>query len=198
MRPFRPFPFVLIAAAAFSLLLACGAPEEMTDASSSLDAGLVDVAVGSDATTESDADTNHDARSGQDTDTPNDAAAGHDTTTTGDGGTAQPSSLTLEGAGFQPHEGQALTAGLFLPDSTLVAGPDHATISNGTFMITWPGVVEAGISYELRYYADHNDNQACNSPPTDHSWLTEYTGSGMDETVVVYHTVNFVDVCDGF
>jgi hypothetical protein len=60
------------------------------------------------------------------------------------------------------------------------------------FSVEIPGI-EAGDSYNIDFYADHNGSGGYNAPPADHAWRTTFTSSG-DNISDFTHNTNFTDI----
>ena len=99
--------------------------------------------------------------------------------------------LTINFTGMTPHVGQTLW--LQVTDDT---GEDVARLSRvveTVFSVDVPGI-EAGQSYTVDFFADHNGNGFYDAPPADHAWRLE-TGSATGDVVLDFvHNTNFTDV----
>ena len=99
--------------------------------------------------------------------------------------------LTINFTGMTPHVGQTLW--LLVTDDT---GEDVARLSRvveTVFSVDVPGI-EAGQSYTVDFFADHNGNGFYDAPPADHAWRLE-TGSATGDVVLDFvHNTNFTDV----
>jgi hypothetical protein len=129
-----------------------------------------------------------------------------------DGGPAQPQDanntpdtpaatsfdLTFTGTSYTPHANQKLNVQVRDMATGAVVKSDTTTLTTGTFTFTWPDLLAMGKSYEVRWYADHNNNNLCNNPPEDHSWSRMITNVTADQTLEHVHDTNVSPVCDTF
>jgi len=96
-----------------------------------------------------------------------------------------------------PHAGQMFHVAVVGSGSTLQV--DSATVAgDGTIAFTWPRILEDGEDYKLDFYADHNGNGSCDTPPADHAWRRSTSIIRGPTAVDFQHDTNFTDVCSSF
>ena len=54
--------------------------------------------------------------------------------------------------------------------------------------------IPLGTSYQIDYYADANGNGRYDAPPTDHAWRVELTDLQGDLSLILVHSLDFVDI----
>ena len=102
--------------------------------------------------------------------------------------------LRVRFSGMTPHVGQMLTlyvrdlaSGTYL-DTVVIASIEAAEFDVESH------VVEAGNSYMVDFFADHNGSGTYDAPPTDHAWRLE-TGVAMGDVDLDFvHNTNFTDI----
>lgn len=100
--------------------------------------------------------------------------------------------LTVMFMSMTPHVGQDFWLGVIDKDS----GEELASVNRTAeenFEIEIFGI-ENGISYNIDFYADHNQNGAYDAPPTDHAWRIELMDVVGDTTLSFTHNTNFTDI----
>ena len=102
--------------------------------------------------------------------------------------------LRVRFSGMTPHVGQMLT--LYVRD--LASGAYLDTIIIGSIEAAEfdveSHVVEAGKSYLVDFYADHNGNGSYDAPPTDHAWRLESVVAMGDVDLDFVHNTEFTDI----
>ena len=107
--------------------------------------------------------------------------------------------LVVSGTGFSPHEGQVLTVAFLEAGDNSAKGTQSTTVTDGGFSVTFPGVLEAGRAYTVKYYADLSGNGTCDAPPADHGWSESVPAVTGKVTLPVTHNTNFdTSVCNFF
>lgn len=115
-----------------------------------------------------------------------------------DGGGGTHHSLAFAGSEYTPHAGQNLKIQVIDTADRSVVQSDMVMVSGATVSFTWPGILEDGHGYEVRWYVDANANGICNHPPEDHSWVSTLAEVISDQTVTHTHDTNVTPVCDTF
>ena len=93
-----------------------------------------------------------------------------------------------------PHVGQLLE--LYLYDTVNEMYVDTVTIgsiSTADFDIMSYAIMP-GVSYNIDFYADFNENTSYDAPPTDHAWRIELNDVQGDTTIAFAHNVEFTDI----
>lgn len=104
-------------------------------------------------------------------------------------------------ATLTPHAGQTLRVAVVKigSNSDEVIATDESTIAaNGAVAFSWSDILEFEHDYFLDFYADHNGNDSCDAPPTDHAWRLDLGTVVGDVTRDFQHNTNFTGVCDSF
>lgn len=107
--------------------------------------------------------------------------------------------LTFNGTGFTPHDGQFLGVAVLDSTGAVVASDGMTVPATGEFSFTFPGILQSGATYSLKYYGDLNENGTCDPAPTDHVWLAEIPTVTADVTIDETHDTDFneaADACD--
>lgn len=100
--------------------------------------------------------------------------------------------LTINFTGMNPHIGQNLWLAVIDKNSGMeISRVD--TIAEENFMVHVDGI-ENGMSYNVDFYADHNQNGVYDAPPTDHAWRLELEDVMGDTTLNFVHNTNFTDI----
>jgi hypothetical protein len=106
--------------------------------------------------------------------------------------------LVFSGTGFSVHKGSQFVVAISLADSgKVVAGKKIAAVADDTFIYTWPGLLAPGVAYNVDYYADLNNNKACDAPANDHVWRRSI-GATDPGTLTVTHDTAWTDQCPSF
>ena len=99
-----------------------------------------------------------------------------------------------------PHAGQTIRAALVRASDNatldIKKGTVAATGTSPAFSFTFTPTVDLAVAYKIRYWADHNSNDACDAPPTDHQW--EVDAPAGQTAVSVTHNTTFTNVCATF
>jgi hypothetical protein len=104
--------------------------------------------------------------------------------------------MTLMG---YPHDGQSVSLVIAEAGTMNQVGETGDTFAGGDLVLSIPGALQEGTSYDIYWYVDVNGNVACDAPPTDHSW--ELLGQAAGPTGLSLshmHDGNWVDVCGNF
>ena len=109
-------------------------------------------------------------------------------------------SLTFKGTeGFVVHQNQRIEVVVTrAKDGKVIAHAGTPKQEGDGFSFTWDGLLEQNEVYTLDYYADNNNNGACNPPADDHVWRENIPAVTADVAISVKHTSNWVDVCSSF
>lgn len=167
-----------------SLAAACGDDDDNGTADSGNDATTQPDATG-DATKQEDATVTEDAKVG-------DAAPGDATVDA-----AAKGDFTLTLASFTPHAGQQFVVTVRNEDGDVEVGTSTVDAVAADEVIVIAGIIEAGASYTVNFYADLNGNKACDAPDADHVWsLTGQTPDAGALSIEFPHNGTWVDVCD--
>ncbi|WP_167611509.1 plastocyanin/azurin family copper-binding protein [Maribellus sediminis] len=100
--------------------------------------------------------------------------------------------LTLSFNSMNPHIGQTLHFYLYEQGMDTVIFTSETTVMS-EFSIFAPAL-EAGKSYTIDFYSDHNSNGTYDAPPTDHAWRLELNDVMGDTTLNFTHNTNFTDI----
>ncbi len=100
--------------------------------------------------------------------------------------------LTVEFSGMNPHVGQDIYLAVVDMSSGTEVGRTH-TVGETDFTLMVPGI-EAGKSYHVDFWADHNQNGMYDAPPTDHAWRIELNDVMGDTTLMFAHNTDFTDI----
>jgi hypothetical protein len=117
--------------------------------------------------------------------------------TTGESTSTGPGLLdfTINFTGYDPHVGQLMNVKVFDgADAEVGMTAQNLAIANDSIII--PGIIEDGVTYNVRWWVDLSGNGTCDAFPTDHMWeMTGLTADGTGLTVDHTHDDNWVDVC---
>lgn len=106
--------------------------------------------------------------------------------------------LSFTGTGFAIHEGSKLAVSVSRADTGQVVGGKALEAQTGdTFSFAWPGLLAPGVAYNVDYYADLNNNKACDAPTTDHVWRRTVAAADTG-TLAVVHDAVWTDQCPSF
>ncbi|HET6922762.1 MAG TPA: hypothetical protein VFI16_06410 [Anaeromyxobacteraceae bacterium] len=99
-----------------------------------------------------------------------------------------------------PHANQTMRGALVRVSDGATLDIRKTTVApTGTspaFSFTFAPTVDLAAAHRVRYWADHNSNDACDAPPVDHQWQADVpAGQG---SVTVSHSTSFTDVCGTF
>lgn len=102
--------------------------------------------------------------------------------------------ITLNLTGMTPHVGQDLTLYIRNADNGEVADSIVVSpIDSADFGVIFDSV-EAGMDYNLDFWADLNTNGMYDSPPADHAWRFELPGLSADTILNFAHNTDFTDI----
>ena len=106
-----------------------------------------------------------------------------------------PFGLTLDFTGMTPHVGQMLELRVVDIATGYEAGQKTVTaIETPAFQIMLPGILQAGRSYNVDFYADFNKNGVYDAPTKDHAWRLE-SGAVSDDVMLSFaHNTSFTDI----
>ncbi len=121
--------------------------------------------------------------------------------TTGTTGLGAPWTLTVEGSAYSGiHKGQDVYLNVVRERDSAIVGADiHANIGDA-FKMVFPNILEAGESYRIDWFADHNYNGTCEPYPDDHVWSRSIGKPAGDQSERADHsgaTLNDAG-CDSF
>lgn len=68
----------------------------------------------------------------------------------------------------------------------------------GLFGFQWPDLLREDEAYTVDFYADVNDSDGCDAPPTDHMWREVIPPVTADVEIDWEHSGDWVDVCATF
>ncbi len=100
--------------------------------------------------------------------------------------------LTVEFSGMAPHDGQELWLAVIEKSSGIEVGRVNTTASN-EFSLQIDGL-EEGMSYNVDFYADFNENGMYDAPGDDHAWRLDLDNVSGDTTLIFEHNTDFTDI----
>ena len=108
--------------------------------------------------------------------------------------------LTFAATDFQPHTGGTVLVAVSHADTGKVIARQAVSPvgTDGKLSVAWVGLLEAGKSYNVDYYADLNKDGTCTSPPSDHVWRYEVKNVAAKVDVAVAHNSTWGEYCDSF
>lgn len=106
---------------------------------------------------------------------------------------AGPFVLTVSFTGMTPHVGQILWLAVIDQATKKEIGRVKKSVTSAAFTVDVNGI-EAGKSYNIDFYADHNKNGVYNAPPTDHAWRLQANNVTGNTTLNFAHNTTFTDV----
>lgn len=104
-----------------------------------------------------------------------------------------PGLLTLDFKAMTPHLGEQMSMRIIESGTSAELIRKTITVPLPDFSVHFP-VLEAGKSYKMQMYADHNSNGQYDPPPVDHAWEVPVENVPCDTTVTFTHNVNFTDI----
>lgn len=104
--------------------------------------------------------------------------------------TNQPVDFTFQYSGMTPHIDQLVEFRIVDTFDVLAARAILDPLPGAAGTLVMPKGVPAGI-FRLDFFADFNQNQTYNVPPTDHAWRVDIPSTG---TVSFTHNVSFTDI----
>lgn len=100
--------------------------------------------------------------------------------------------LTVNFNGMNPHVGQTLWLAVTDKATGIEIGRKSVTVSQ-SFSVDMPGI-EAGKSYNVDFFADHNGNGIYDAPPTDHAWRMDLNDVAGNAVLEFTHNTTFTDI----
>lgn len=97
--------------------------------------------------------------------------------------------------GFTPHLGQLMEFKVVHVASGRTVGQYRLdSLEGADFDVVIEGIIENEAQYRVDFYADFNNNDSYNSPPTDHAWRITGTGDANGLHLSFQHNTNFTDI----
>lgn len=106
--------------------------------------------------------------------------------------TAGTDTLTVNFTGMTPHVGETLWLNVVDQANNMEIGRVK-TIAQVSFTVKVPGI-EAGKSYYVNFWADHNKNGIYDGTPTDHAWQLTANNVTGNTTLNFAHNTNFTNI----
>src|ERR1035437_7142528 len=104
------------------------------------------------------------------------------------------STLTIQFTGMDPHIGEVLEIRVVDKFNSKEAGRTRiGSIASANFQATVDGI-QAGHSYWIDFFTDHNKNGSYDAPPVDHAWRLELNNATGTDVVNFAHNTNFTDI----
>ena len=100
--------------------------------------------------------------------------------------------LTVQFTAMAPHVGQDLWLAVVDKNSGMEVDRVHAVVEE-EFMVHAYGI-EPGMSYNVDFFADFNQNGMYDAPGTDHAWRMDLNNVTGDTTLMFAHNTNFTDI----
>jgi plastocyanin len=100
--------------------------------------------------------------------------------------------LTVNFTGMTPHVGETLWLAV-IDQATKMEIGRVKTIATVNFSLEVPGI-EAGKSYNVDFYADHNKNGVYDPAPADHTWRMQLDNVAGNSVLDFAHNTNFTDI----
>ncbi|TNF46924.1 MAG: T9SS type A sorting domain-containing protein [Bacteroidetes bacterium] len=100
--------------------------------------------------------------------------------------------LTIHFMAMNPHVGQTMQLALIDTDSGKEIQRLKTRVTTD-FMVDVYGI-EKGKSYNIDFFADHNQNGMYNTPPADHAWRLLLNNVNADTTIMFSHNTGFTDI----
>ena len=100
--------------------------------------------------------------------------------------------LTVHFTGMTPHVGQDLWLAVVDKNSGMEVDRVH-TVVEEEFMVHAYGI-KSGMSYNVDFFADFNENGMYDAPGTDHAWRMDLDNVTGDTTLNFAHNTNFTDI----
>ncbi|MBA4410710.1 MAG: plastocyanin/azurin family copper-binding protein [Bacteroidota bacterium] len=104
-----------------------------------------------------------------------------------------PFTLTVNFTSMTPHVGQTLWLAVIDQATKKEIGRVKKSVTTAAFTIDVNGI-EAGKSYFVDFYSDHNKNGVYNVPPADHAWRLTLNNVTDNSTLNFVHNTTFTDV----
>ncbi|HEX2395763.1 MAG TPA: plastocyanin/azurin family copper-binding protein [Bacteroidales bacterium] len=109
------------------------------------------------------------------------------------GGGETSADITIDFSSMNPHLNQDLWLALVDQESGEIVQRVHDTVVTEAFSVVFADV-ETGRSYNVDFYADHNQSGNYNAPPEDHAWRLEVDNLESDTTLTFVHNTVFTDI----
>lgn len=106
--------------------------------------------------------------------------------------TASSDTLTVNFTGMTPHVGETFWLNVVDQSNNMEIGRVK-TIAEVSFSVKVAGI-EAGKSYYVHFWADHNKNGVYDAPPADHAWQLTANNVTGNTTLNFAHNTNFTDI----
>jgi hypothetical protein len=100
--------------------------------------------------------------------------------------------ITIDFSSMNPHVGQDLWLALIDQENGAIIERIHETVTE-TFSVVLPEI-ETGRSYNIDFFADHNQNGHYDAPNADHAWRLEVPDLTKDTTLTFVHNTIFTDI----
>ena len=100
--------------------------------------------------------------------------------------------ITLDFSSMNPHVGQDLWLALIDQENGAIIERIHETVTE-SFSVVLPDI-ETGRSYNIDFFADHNQNGHYDAPNADHAWRLEVPDLTKDTTLTFVHNTIFTDI----
>jgi plastocyanin len=95
-------------------------------------------------------------------------------------------------SGMDPHVGQEIYFALIDNESGEIIDRESETVSV-SFTVEL-SKIQAGKSYHVDFFSDHNGNGQYDAPSVDHAWRLEIADAMGDEVLDFVHNTNFTDI----
>ncbi len=105
-------------------------------------------------------------------------------------GTAEPFAINF--SGMTPHVGQDLWLAVKEQDTGNEIVREHVVVEESFSILVEE--IEAGKSYVIDFYADHNGNRKYDAPSTDHAWRLEIADAEESGSLDFVHNTDFTDI----
>jgi len=103
-----------------------------------------------------------------------------------------PFMLTVNFSGMTPHVGETLWLAVIDKATNMEIGRVKKTVTQA-FSIDVEGI-ESGKSYNVDFFADHNQNGVYDAPTGDHAWRMEVNNVTGNTAINFAHNTNFTDI----
>lgn len=101
--------------------------------------------------------------------------------------------LVVNFSGMTPHLNQTLYLRVIDLSTRKEVGRTSQQIIASGFNVIMP-VIEAGKSYFVDFFSDHNSNGLYDPPPVDHAWRLQLNNAGGGDTLNFAHNASFTDI----
>ena len=106
--------------------------------------------------------------------------------------TTGPFTLTVNFSAMTPHVGETLWLAVIDQATKTEIARVKKTVEV-SFSVSVSGI-EAGKSYNVDFFADHNKNGVYDTAPTDHTWRLQLNNVTSDAVLNFVHNTNFTDI----